>query len=167
MKKSEAMAYLLDTNIFIESKNRMPIDLWPTFWTRMSQMVSSGNVFSISKVKEEIYKGKDELVDWIKNNAPIGFFIVEDADVMACYAQTQAWAQRCSVGFKESALADYADNADGYLVATAAAKNMVVVTHENSDPTSRKRVKIPDACQPMGVRTCGFNDFLREIGVTI
>lgn len=161
------MAYLFDTNIFIASKNSMPIDIWPTFWTRMAEMINSGEVFSIDKVKEEISKGKDELVDWIRANAPRGFFISEDDEVLSCYARTQSWAQSCPVKFTPSALHDYAENADGYLVATAAAKNMVLVTFERSDPTSRKRVKIPDACMALNVRTCDFNTFLREIGITI
>ena len=161
------MAYLFDTNIFITSKNSMPIDLWPTFWNRMAQMINSGEVFSVNKVKDEIFKGRDELVDWIKDNAPRNFFLNEDADVLSCYAQTQSWAHDCSVNFTDSALHDYAGNADGYLVATAAAKNMVLVTFETSDPTCRKRVKIPDACMAIGVHVCDFNTFLREIGITI
>lgn len=28
------MAYIFDTNIFIRSKHEMPMDLWPTFWTK-------------------------------------------------------------------------------------------------------------------------------------
>lgn len=34
------MAYLFDSNIFIRSKNDMPLDLWPTFWQRMTEMIN-------------------------------------------------------------------------------------------------------------------------------
>lgn len=28
------MAYIFDTNIFIRSKNEMPMEVWPTFWKK-------------------------------------------------------------------------------------------------------------------------------------
>ena len=46
---------------------------------------------------------------------------------------------------------DYADVADSYLVATAAAKDMVLVTFEKSNANRRNRVMIPDACDAIGV----------------
>lgn len=50
------MAYIFDTNIFIRSKHEMPMDLWPTFWTKIAGMINSGNVFSNIQVKGEIDK---------------------------------------------------------------------------------------------------------------
>ena len=76
------MKYLFDTNIFVESKKNLPMDIWPTFWTKMIALINSGKVYSIDKVKDEIDKGGDELTDWIKENAPKGFFLKQDASVM-------------------------------------------------------------------------------------
>lgn len=50
------MAYIFDTNIFVRSKHEMPMDLWPTFWTKIAGMINSGNVFSNIQVKGEIDK---------------------------------------------------------------------------------------------------------------
>ena len=61
----------------------------------------------------------------------------------------------------------YNSVADSYLVATAAAKNMVLVTYEKSNPQRRNRVMIPDACKAIGVRSCDLNTALRELGVLI
>ena len=58
-------------------------------------------------------------------------------------------------------------SADAYLVATAAAKGLVLVTNETSDPKCTRRVKIPDACIAFGVRFCDLNTVLRELGVMI
>ena len=41
------MAYIFDTNIFIRSKNEMPIDLWPTFWTRVAEMMRLPTLFAV------------------------------------------------------------------------------------------------------------------------
>ena len=34
------MAYIFDTNILIRSKNEMPIELWPSFWSKLCQMMA-------------------------------------------------------------------------------------------------------------------------------
>ena len=160
------MAYIFDTNIFIRSKNEMPIDLWPTFWTRVAEMIADKKVFSNEAVKSEIEKGNDELTDWISHNATKGFFISNDAGLMMKYAEVLNWAQSCT-HFRPEAIVEFAEVADAFLVATAAAKGYTLVTNETSDPLCRRRVKIPDACNALGVHCCGLNDVLRELGIKI
>ena len=160
------MAYIFDTNIFIRSKNEMPMDIWPTFWERFRGMVNSGESFTSVTVKEEIDKGKDELTEWLKNNAPRSFYLQLDEDVMSQYAIVQNWAQSNPI-YSPQALNTFANVADAYLVATASAKQMTLVTYESSSPYSKKRVMIPDACNAMGVRCCDLNTVLKELGITI
>ncbi len=161
------MEYLFDTNIFVESKKNLPMDIWPTFWTRMDELINSGSIHSIDKVKEEIDKGKDELTNWIHDKAPRGFFLTQDSVVLDKLAETIDWARNTPIQFTPSAISDYAKAADSFLVATAAARNMVTVTYEKSNPQRRNRVMIPDACDAMGVRCCDLNTALRELGVFI
>jgi predicted nucleic acid-binding protein len=159
------MKYLFDTNIFIRSKNEMPMDIWPTFWNTMTEMIISGKVFISVKVKEEIEKGKDELTEWIKTSAPKSCYIPIDGDVTEKYVETQRWA--ASQPFNEPAKLVFAEVADAFIVATAAAKDMTLVTYEKSDPFSRKRVMIPDACRAIGANSCDLNAALREMGIQI
>lgn len=160
------MAYIFDTNIFIRSKNEMPMEVWPTFWQKMAEMINSGQVYSSIKVKAEIDKGNDELTTWIHDNAPDSFYYAIDNKVLAKYADTQIWAQTKLV-FTENARQEFATVADAYLVATAAAKGLTLVTYETSDPNCKRRVKIPDVCNAIGVRFCDLNTALREMGITI
>lgn len=160
------MSYIFDTNIFIRSKNDMPINLWPSFWNKLQQMVNDGCIYSCSKVKEEIERGNDELTKWIKDNAPASFFIGADTEVLSQLRETQNWANSNPI-FRPTARNNYADAADAYLVATAKAKHLTLVTYETSDPTCQKRVKIPDACDALGVRYCDLNTVLRELNITI
>lgn len=160
------MGYLFDTNIFIRSKNEMPADVWPTFWTRIAELIRDGKINSIDKVKEEIERGNDELTKWMKDNTGKQFYIPLNEEILQKYAQLQNWAQT-SIVYKESAKNDFATVADAYLVATAAANNLTIVTYETSDPYCKRRVKIPDACNVVGVRYCDLNTVLRECGVTI
>lgn len=159
------MDYLFDTNIFISAKHEMPPRLWPTFWDVLGRIIKSGRAHSVSRVKDELYVWGDFVTDWIKQNAPKDFFIAPDNDVLDKYRDTQEWAKRQA--YTEKALSDYASNADAYLVATAAAKSMKIVTYEKPAPEGRKRIKIPDACQELGVVCCGLNDVLEDLRLTI
>ena len=70
--------------------------------------------------------------------------------------------------FTPAALNNYTENdADYLLVAYAKAHGYTVVTREASDPKSKKRVKIPNACAAMGVRTVNFFDVLRNTGAQL
>lgn len=61
------MVYLLDSNVFIQAKNlHYGFDFCPGFWDWMVQSNSEGKVFSIEKVKEELFAGDDELTGWAK-----------------------------------------------------------------------------------------------------
>ena len=157
--------YIIDTNIFITSKNTLPMDVWTTFWDVFKQIVNSGSVFSIEEVKKEIDKGRDALTQWVNTNAPQGFFIPPDEDIMQKYSEIIEWAKKQS--YNPNAVTDFASVADSYLVATAAAKGMTVVTYEKSNPNSKKRILIPDVCNAFGVPYCDLNDMLRGMGEKI
>ena len=158
------MSYLLDTNIFIRCKNEMPIDIFQGFWQKLAEIAHNGQVFSSIKVKEEIDRGNDELEQWCNDNLPDGFFLPFDANDE--FAFLMRWANSNPL-FSDSAKQEFAMVADAFLVATAAARQMKVVTFETSDPNCRRRVKIPDACLALGVEYCSLNDLLHELGVTI
>lgn len=160
------MKYLFDANIFIRSKNEMPEDIWPTFWKRISELIRDGKIFTSEKVKEEIGRGKDELTQWMKNNATSDFYCPVNVDVLRKYSEVQNWAKNTNK-FTQTALDEFARVADSYLVATAAAKEWTLVTYETSDPNCKRRVKIPDACNALGVKTCDLNAVFRDLGVRI
>ena len=87
---------------------------------------------------------------------------------MSEYSKVLNWAQnKNNPEFKQEAILEFAQVADAFLVAAAAAKGYTLVTNETSDPSCRKRVKIPDACNAVGVRYCDLNMVLRELGLKI
>jgi len=60
--------YLLDTNVFIEAKNRYyGFDFCPAFWNWLVLLGEKDRLASVKHVKDEIAKGEDELSHWIKN----------------------------------------------------------------------------------------------------
>ncbi len=160
------MTYLLDSNIFIQSRKNLPMDIWNTFWHKIIELAQEGFIFTITKVKEEIERGNDDLSIWMKTNLPNDFFIAEDATILITYAETQNWVDS-QEHFTENAKRTYASVADAFLVATAKAKNMKLVTFEKSNLQSKKRVLIPDACNGIGAQCCDLNTMFRELGVVL
>ncbi len=61
------MTYLIDTNVFIDAKNRFyGFDICPAFWDWLVLKNKEGVLFSIEKVRDEINKEEDQLFKWIK-----------------------------------------------------------------------------------------------------
>lgn len=158
------MSYLLDTNIFIRSKNELPMDIYQGFWQRLAELAQEGQIFSSVKVKEEIDRGNDELKQWCEDKLPNEFFLPFEAHVE--YAHLMTWANDNPV-FSVPAKQEFATVADAYLVSTASALGMTVVTYETSDPLCKKRVKIPDACIVLGVEYCSLNEVFHALNVVI
>lgn len=86
------MAYLLDSNIFIQAKNlHYGFDFCPAFWDWILQQNNGGNVFSIQKVHDELVAGVDELAQWAGARGP-EFFLAPDESIVPSLATVCAWA---------------------------------------------------------------------------
>lgn len=156
------MTYLLDANVFVTAKNaHYGFDFVPGFWDWLIVNHSAGKICSIDKVGQELLRGHDELADWAKAR-PAGFFATSPpARMTPSLISLASWASGTAKDFKLSAVSEFLQSADYYLVAHAAAEGYVVVTHETPEPNSKKRVKIPDACRHLGVPYVNPFDMLR------
>ena len=164
-----SMPYLLDTNILIESKNRTPFDVFPTFWEKLKAEILAGNVYTSEKVKNEIFRGneEDELLEWI-DSLPETFFIDLDSSIMLEYARVIS-SVNANPKYLAAAKSEFAsaDVADAFLIATASAKGMQLVTNETSEPNRQNRVKIPDVATTQNVTYCSLIDMLRGLHMAI
>lgn len=143
------MVYLLDTNIFIEAKNRhYGMDFCPAFWKWLTRKNAAGKVFSIEKVGDELDEGDDELSAWAAEHGE-GFFLPPDPPVLQSLTAVSEWVTQQS--YRPAAVTTFLQDADYYLVAHAHAHDHVVVTHETPSQGA-KRVKIPNVCIGMGVK---------------
>jgi len=76
------MAYVLDTNVFVEAKNRhYGFDFCPAFWDWIDHAHQAGMVFSIDKVAIELDAVDDDLATWASER-PDAFFLEADAAVV-------------------------------------------------------------------------------------
>ncbi len=153
------MAYLLDTNVFIQAKNlHYGFDFCPAFWDWLVRENESLVVFSIEKVCDEIKAGDDELVDWV-NARGAGFFVKPDPGVLQALGAVSNWAM--SQDFDQAAVSTFLQVADYFLVAHALAKQYTVVTHEVAAASS-KRIKIPNACIELEIKCITPWEMLRN-----
>ena len=142
------MAYLLDTNIFIQARNlQYGFDFCPAFWDWLTQNNAAGNVFSIQQVGDELQAGGDDLSDWAVARGS-GFFLTPDEKVLPALPRVSTWAT--GQGYEPVAVNTFLQIADYWLVAFAVAHGHTVVTHEVASNSTRK-IKIPNACVGMNV----------------
>lgn len=143
------MAYLLDANVFIQAKRlHYGLDFCPAFWEWLIAENAAGRVVSIDKVSDEIEAGGDDLWDWAKARGD-KFFLKPDAALPAALVKVSTWTM--GQGYEQAAVNTFLQVADYYLVGYALSKGDVVVTHEIPS-TSKKRIKIPDACLGLNVK---------------
>lgn len=143
------MAYLLDSNVFIEAKQRhYGMDFCPAFWDWLAEQNKAGKVFSIEQVANELEEGGDDLADWAGARGS-GFFLPADEAMLAALPTVSKWTH--DQNYRPAAVTTFLQDTDYYLVAYALAHDHVVVTHEiPSDGV--KRVKIPNACIGVNVK---------------
>ena len=76
------MAYLLDSDVFIQAKNlHYGFDFCPAFWTWLENANAAARTFSIEKVGTELQAGDDDLSAWATARGP-GFFLPADNAVL-------------------------------------------------------------------------------------
>lgn len=157
--------YLIDSNVFIEAKRTYyAFDIAPGFWDSMIDLAANGSIYSLDKVKDELDRGRDDLTDWCNVNFGSAFISSDDPDVIQRYAEIIQWVYSNN-NFKDSAKNQFAEVADGWVIATAKAKNHTVVTHESA--RSRGKVKIPTVCDQFSVRHIDTFAMLRILNVSL
>ena len=121
---------------------------------------------SIQAVKDEITAGDDALVEWAKR-MPDAFWLSDTAESIGAMRDAVTWATAPDRLFTQAAVDEFMDSADLRLVAQAAAIGAAVVTRETSDPNCKRRVKLPDACDALGVQCVQPFEAYRSLGLRL
>jgi len=154
------MAYLLDTNVFLQAKNsHYGFDFCPAFWDWIDLKQASGMVLSINEVKDELIGRDDDIAEWARARGE-DFFLKPDSQVADSLAKVSEWVQ-ANPDYDAAAKYEFFGEADFSLVAFAHAHGHTVVTHERP-ANSRKIVKIPNACLAVGVEYTSVYTMLRR-----
>jgi hypothetical protein len=152
------MAYLLDSNVFIQAKNlHYGLDFCPAFWDWLIASNQTGLVARIEKVGDELLAGADELSDWARAR-DAAFFLKPDQATLSSLGTVSTWAT--SQQYLPAAVTTFLQLADYYVVAQVHAGGHTVVTHEIPSASVR-RIKIPNACIGLGVKCVTPFEMLR------
>lgn len=155
------MVYLLDANVFIQAKNlHYGFDFCPAFWDWLIQKNNEQIVFSIEAVYHELTRGNDDLSHWAKSNKN-NLFLPPDSVTISKFSVVSTWANEPKLNYQQVAINEFLSVGDYYLVAHGLGHQMIVVTHEKPS-LSKKKIKIPDACQGLGVSFISPFEMLRQ-----
>jgi hypothetical protein len=146
---ASSVRYLIDTSVLIQAHRAYySFRIAPGFWDSLVSFHNQGTILSIDKVFDEICDGdEDELSHWVKNALPKTCFSKSDnSDVIGWYALIQQWANAQNQ-FSAAAKAEFADDADAWVIAYAGAKNLTVVTQEVFNASIKRKIPIPNVCK--------------------
>ena len=157
--------FVLDANVFIEAARRYyAFDLAPKFWDSLISHAEKGRICSVDRVKQELDRGNDDLTAWVNDRFSNAFVSTDAIEVIQNFSEIMTWVNDQNQ-FLDAAKTEFANSADGWLIAYARVKNHIVVTHEILAPDVKNRVPIPNVCQAFNVEFIDTFEMLRNLGV--
>lgn len=115
-------------------------------------------------VYDELLDGQDDLEVWARNHRKSGMFVDPD---MATQAQLQAVCTHVIGRYPDNGpRRRFLDRADPWVIAHALANDGTVVTHEQKNPATSSKVKIPNVCEQFDMRCIDVYQMLREQGAS-
>jgi hypothetical protein len=157
------LTLLLDSNALLTpALSYYAFDTCGGYWNWIVQAAVAGDVKSISPVKRELRQKDDQVRNWIDLHAS-DLFLPDDVAIGNRMGQIATWAG--TNGYTSAAVSEFLSKADSYLIAYAMLGGHQIVTLETSAPTSRNRIKIPDAGNAFGVSSITPFQMLRQHGV--
>lgn len=159
------MTFSLDTSMLIQCwRDTYPIDVVPSFWDALEGLMHSGEVLVSADVHKELSRQDDPLLAWIEER---GYCIREsDEDIQQHVPDILA----VEINEHNPPLVDpNKPDSDGdvWVIALARAISGTVVTGEDSAPNAKKKAKIPDVCDALGVPWTNAIGFMRNAGIRI
>lgn len=171
---SSGGGYVLDANVFITSANNYyPLDIAPSFWRQLGDIMCDGETIIIDAVFNEVTCKDDGLSDWLKSNVPEDK-IVECAyseNVVKQYKSILEWIKDDDK-YSDAALSKWSDQrvADPWIIAVAAVKNAKIVTCEGKSGAISSicnNPKIPNIAEAFGVECITVQDYMREMSIVL
>lgn len=157
--------YVLDACVFMQAARQYyAFDIVHSFWTELEKQAANGRVVSIDRVKEEIDRGDDELKRWANTRFNPYFESTWSQEIITTYREIIEWVHNHSQ-YNESAKREFANGADGWLIAYAKIHDYIVVTNERYNREIKRKVPIPNVCKQFNVPYVDIFKMLRDLGV--
>lgn len=149
------MAYCFDTSALLDAWVRWyPIDVFPSFWERMDELISAGAIICPDEIFSELDKKEDDLHAWAKVRKDM-FCAIDAATIVEVKAILKKYPRLVDTQKGRS-------QADPFVIAVAKVRGLTVVTGESMGNESKP--KIPFVCSQLSVPSIGILKFIRENG---
>lgn len=154
--------YCIDTSSLLYLKRHYPMAIFPSVWSRITDLADSEALYSSREVFEELKRSISqdgcEALSWAKRH-PATFHDL-CADSMLATQRVLAAAPDLLNSEKPKS-----NQADPFVIAHAMIHGAHVVTEER--PSSRgQRPKIPDVCRSLGVPSINVHGLFSAVGWT-
>lgn len=149
------MQYSIDTSALLDAWVRWyPIDVFPSFWDRMDELVEDRTIVATEEVLNELERKDDDLHKWIKARPEL--LVPHDAAVQTAVSEILAQFPKMVDERTGKSMAD------PFVIAVARVHQLAVVTGEKGGTPTRP--KIPNVCAHFGIRTLSVLEMIREAG---
>ena len=112
--------YVFDSNIFINLQRRQPLDVFPSLWVKIGELMDDGTIISSQEVYDEIMIGGDDLEKGAKARQKC--FLPSDIPVQQDVRAILSTHRGLIEGGKKK------NSADPFVIALAKQQNCKVVT---------------------------------------
>ncbi len=149
-------SYIIDTDIWIRIWRNHPPDIYARLWELIDTSIAAEEIRSPEEVLHELERGDDLLAPHLQQKN--GLFVPLTPEIQVAVSEVM---ERCpSLQNPDSER----NRADPFVVALALHLHSTVVTNERPRRSNDAPLKIPDACNIMGVSWLDWFQFLRANG---
>ena len=147
--------YIFDTNIFITLKNYY-VSIFPSIWNRLDVLASTGKLYSVREVLNEIKHDKGEVAAWTKAHRHI-FRDPTDPEFKFISSIFRDSHFQSLIKRKDINQGRYV--ADPFVIAAAKIHSGIVVTQESFAPNG---AKIPNICTKFSIPWLNMEGFFKR-----
>lgn len=160
--------YSVDTNIVFDAFNLYPRDVFPGYWKKFEGFIKNKQFFFHETVKDEICRREDKTSEWFQKFVPEEQILIKDQLEVRAYAEVTRWVRyERSPGYDYTAVREFLDGAaDSWIVASAYAHGLTIISNETRSPRNVNRVKLPDVADQFEVPYYRGLDFFRKQGIS-
>ncbi|MBD3670360.1 MAG: DUF4411 family protein [Gammaproteobacteria bacterium] len=150
--------YVIDTCSLTKMRHTYPEDVFPSAWSKLTELADNGILISAADVWEELNVFEDEISAWAKSRTD--FFCPLTPNIQTRATQIL----RSHPGLLD--LKKNKSSADPFVISTAIELGCVVVTEELIT-NSPVRPKIPNVCKDLKIDCINLLEMLRREGLSI
>ncbi|MCF6287968.1 MAG: DUF4411 family protein [Proteobacteria bacterium] len=153
--------YIIDSNAFIEAKNRYyGFEICPGYWNLLEKAFNNDIVSLVQPVYKELINADDKLSEWIKQFSKK--MVKPDTQTQQSFIEVVDYVENnySSSRYKPEFLA----KADPWIIAEALKTNATVITHEvYIDNKNSPKIKIPNICEHFEIRIIDIFSLIKEL----